>query len=348
MIDSDGDENYEPYLIPLEGGFPEPLAPESFVGHRSHLVDFDPKTNTAYFGAESRQESLITAFRVQLATGEVETIGQSQYGAMPAAWSPDHSRAFLADFYTAGDGILYEPDGDSRRILYGTPIEEREEGVEYAPSGIHSTHCTASAKGLLLASSLFEDTGTPGYLDLAQPGEIEPVAIDGLRHDGAGELSGIAHVEDDRYVVQYNVDGCSWAYEAQLDEAGRRLTVERVLVGEDELAGGVLHGLHYDEGSGGFALSFCTATLPTQLYVIDAETAAPARKTRERPLGISPELLSGVRTRRSSRTTASASRRGSTCRRRSSDTSASGRSSTTCMEGRRARSVRTSPGSRCR
>src|SRR3990172_13267777 len=44
MIDSDGDENYEPFVIPLEGGFPEPLAPHAFSGRRSHLVDFDPKT----------------------------------------------------------------------------------------------------------------------------------------------------------------------------------------------------------------------------------------------------------------------------------------------------------------
>ena len=65
-----------------------------------------------------------------------------------------------------------------------------------------------------------------------------------------------------------------------------------MLVGEDELAGGVLHGLHYDEDSGRFALTFCTATLPTQLYVLDAQDAPPARKTSERPLGISPETLS--------------------------------------------------------
>ena len=38
MIDSDGDENYVPYVIPIDGGFPEPLAPETFAGSRSHLV----------------------------------------------------------------------------------------------------------------------------------------------------------------------------------------------------------------------------------------------------------------------------------------------------------------------
>ena len=32
MIDHDGDENYQPFVIPLEGGFPEPLAAEAFDG----------------------------------------------------------------------------------------------------------------------------------------------------------------------------------------------------------------------------------------------------------------------------------------------------------------------------
>ena len=45
MIDRDGDENYEPYLVPLTGGFPRPLAPDAFAGRRSHLLDFDPKAS---------------------------------------------------------------------------------------------------------------------------------------------------------------------------------------------------------------------------------------------------------------------------------------------------------------
>ena len=293
MIDHDGDENYEPYVIPIDGGFPEPFAPETFAGRRSHLIDFDPKANVAYFGSESREESSSTSMRARLATGEVEPIATSKYGAFPAAWSPDHTRAFLGDFYTAGDAMLYEPVGEGdRRVLYGTPIDEREEGVDYPPAGVHSTHCTTSGKGIVLVSSLFEDTGTPGYLDLERPGEIEPVAISGTRHEGVGELSGLVHADDDRYVVHYNVDGCAWSYEARLDEAERRLEVERVLVGEDELSGGVLHGLHYDHGSGRYALSFCTATTPTQLYVLDTDATPPACKTNERPLGISPDLLS--------------------------------------------------------
>ena len=46
MIDEDGDENYRPFLVPLEGGFPEPVAEETFAPLRSHLVDVDPATGS--------------------------------------------------------------------------------------------------------------------------------------------------------------------------------------------------------------------------------------------------------------------------------------------------------------
>jgi pimeloyl-ACP methyl ester carboxylesterase len=293
MLDRDGDENYQPLVVPLDGGFPEPLDGPSFDGRRAHLTEFDHATSIAYFAAESREESMIFALRADLATGEVETLAQSPYGAFPAAWTPDHSRVVFADGYTAGDTILYERDAaGERRVLCGTPIDEREEGVEYPLTGFRGAHAVVSGSGLLLGTTLFGDAGVPAFVAFDRPGEIEPVAIEGLAHEGAGELEGFQHLEGDRYAVLYNIDGCSWAYDARFDEAARRLTAERVLVGEGELAGGVLHGLDHDAESGSFALSFCTATMPTQLYVLEPETAkAPAQRTRERALGLDPALL---------------------------------------------------------
>ena len=291
MIDRDGDENYEPMTIPLEGGFPEPLA-EVFGRYRSHLTEIDDEAGVAYFAAESREESMFHGLRADLGIGEVEELARSRFGAFPVAWSPDHGRVVLADGYTAADTILYEPDGaGGRRMLYGTPLEEREPGREYPLTGFGSAHVTERG-GVLVATTLFEDTGSPGYLELDRPGEIEPVAVEGLVHDGRGELDAIQHLEGDRYAVVYDIDGCSWAYDARLDEAARRLVVDRVLVGRGELAGGVLHGLHLDEESGRFALSFCTATMPTQLYLLEpGPDATPAARTRERALGLPPELL---------------------------------------------------------
>jgi dipeptidyl aminopeptidase/acylaminoacyl peptidase len=294
MLDSDGDENYVPHVVPLEGGFPEPLAAETFRGGRSHLTDVDDETETAYFGVESREESLITAVRVDLATGACETLFQSPYGAIVAAWTPDHSRVVHTDGYTMGDSVLYEVDvSGARTMLYGTPIEERDPSVAPELSGFRSAHGTASGEGVLLTTTLFDDTGSLGYLDLDRPGLVEPVAFSGLVHEGVGELEQIQHLEGDRFAFVYNIDGCSWVYDANLDEASRTVTANRVLVGQGELADGILHGLHYDTESGRFAVSFCTATMPTQLYVLDPDDAAkPARRTNERALGLAPRLLS--------------------------------------------------------
>src|SRR5207244_2522271 len=71
MIDHDGDENYQPLVVPLEGGFPEPLNEAAFSARRSHLRDVDGEK--AYFVAESNDEALISAVRVDLATGADET-----------------------------------------------------------------------------------------------------------------------------------------------------------------------------------------------------------------------------------------------------------------------------------
>ena len=223
----------------------------------------------------------------------LERLGESAYGAFVAAWTSDHSRVFLADGYTAGDIVLYELDATGvRSVLLGTPLDERKDGESCPPTGLESAHVTVTGKGILLTSTLFDDAGSSGYLALDGPGEVEPVSIAGLVHRGGGELQRIQHLAELRYAVTYNIDGCSWIYEARLDEAARALTVERVLVGEGALAGGVHHGLQYDAGSGGYALSFCTATEPTQLYVLPAGAGAPKRRTRERVLGLAPELLS--------------------------------------------------------
>jgi dipeptidyl aminopeptidase/acylaminoacyl peptidase len=193
-----------------------------------------------------------------------------------------------------GDSVLYEVDASGRRtMLYGTPIDERDPESEIPLTGFRSARGTTSGRGVLLVTTLFDDTGSLGYLELARPGEVDPVPISGLTHDGMGELERIQHLEDDRVALVYNIDGCSWVYDANFDESSKTVAASRVLLGQGELANGVLHGLHYDKASERFAVSFCTATAPTQLYVLGADVATePARRTNERALGLAPELLS--------------------------------------------------------
>ena len=148
---------------------------------------------------------------------------------------------------------------------YGTPLDEREEGRDYPLTGFRGMP-RSSGSGVLLATTLFDDAGRAGLSRVRRPGEIEPVAIEGLVHEGAGELEDLQHLDGDALRGALQHRRLLLGLRARASTRPRRtLTVERVLVGEGELADGILHGLHYDEGSGGFALSFCTATDPTQL-----------------------------------------------------------------------------------
>ena len=150
-------------------------------------------------------------------------------------------------------------------------------------------------------------------------GEIEPVAVEGLVHEGAGELEDLLHLEGERYAAIYNIDGCSWAYEMRSTSRARRLRVERVLVGQGELEGGILHGLTSRRRAARSRSR--TAPRPTRRSSgssgrtrarADEEDAASARSA-SRPSSSPP-----ARTRPSSPTTGSASRRGSTSRHPSS------------------------------
>src|SRR5206468_2869098 len=83
----------------------------------------------------------------------------------------------------------------------------------------------------------------------------------------------------------------SWMYEGTFDETGLRFTLERAIVGEGVLANGTLEHADFDRTSNSFALSFSTATTPTQLFVV-GPNRVPEQVTRERILGIPAEVLS--------------------------------------------------------
>lgn len=296
MIDHDGDENYQPMLIPIEGGFPEPAFGDVFARSRVHVTDCDIENDILYLNAESRDEALITAYQANLRSGELVMLEANQWGPFPIAFSADHRQVLLPEGYTAGDIVLklWKQGQAQTQVLYGTPIEQRQPGMEEPLTGFGAATFPRDGKGVLVSTSIFTDSYGLGYIDFEHPGQIQPVTIEGLVHQGAGEMVNFGHLDGDRYSLEYNIDGASWLYVGTYAATQRALLLESVVCGLGELSGGVLQGYLYDGETRSFALSFTTASTPTQIYTVEGEHFDRVVKhTNERILGIPDGLLSG-------------------------------------------------------
>ena len=282
---------------------------------RSHLVDVDPTTRLAYFAAESRDESIDHGVRANLATGRGRGARREPVRRVPARLDAPTTRGSCSPTSTlSATSSCTSPTATAGA---GSCTARRSTSARRATTtrspGFSSAHVTVSGAGILVVTTLFDDAGSPGYLDLDGPGEIEPVAVDGLVHEGDGELERLEHLEGDRYAARLQHRRLLVGVRGVLRRAGARADGRARPRRRGELADGVLHGLHFDEGSGRFAISFCTATTPTQLYVLERRTARDRHGTRASARSGSRRSSSRrARTRRSSRTTACASRPAST------------------------------------
>jgi pimeloyl-ACP methyl ester carboxylesterase len=292
MIDQDGNEVYQPMVIPLEGGYPVPAFSDRFDGFRVFMGGCDPESNLLYLAAASLKAPTNFTYLANLATGELTLLVESLYGMFPSGRNPDHTKVALVEGYTVGDGVLFlwEKGKDGLRTLYGTPMAERSPDFKPPLDSIGECYFVRAERGLLCFTTRFSDIGGLGYLDLDQPGELQPVEIQGLQHHGMGEFTRLVDLKDDLYLARYNIDGCDWVYEAAFDEKDLVLRLGRVIVGQGQVSNGVLEHIDYEKASGRFAFSYSTATSPTQIYTDD--NGQLARHTRERLLGMPAGLLS--------------------------------------------------------
>lgn len=295
MLDRDGDENYQPMFVPLEGGIPEPVFGETFADYRVRCLHTDEERNLAYLNAESRKEQLQISYQANLETGKLVELGRSAWGSFPDGISASHSRVILIDGYSVGDNVLFDwqQGWSERKLLYGVPLEQRAKDQEVPLNSINSIYFTPSEQGILFITSLFTDSYGLGYLNLSDPAEVKPITITGTQHTGMGELIRLRHLDGARFALEYNIDGCSWLYEGTFDEASLTMTLERVLCGSGKLSNGMLESFFYDKAGDRFVLSFSTATSPSQIYTIeDSKRHTIRQHTRERVLGIPQEWLS--------------------------------------------------------
>jgi len=295
MIDRDGDENYQPMIIPEQGGFPEPTFGNLFSEYRVHLVTCDQDKNLVYLLAESRHDQISVAYQGNLATGELIKLAESPWNSVPQAANSDHTRVIIIDGYSAGDTVLYQwrKETGELTLLHGIPIEFRDENQRVALSNFGSPQYTPDDQWVLIVTALFDDSRGVGLVNPDKPGEIKPVSIEGAKHTGIGEFEEITHLYDNRYALKYNIDGCSWLYEGVFDPAKLRINIEYVICGQGYLTNGVLEAASYDEAGDRFILAFSTATSPTQIYSVEGpDRSIVLRHTNERILGIPAEWLS--------------------------------------------------------
>ena len=295
MIDNDGDENYQPRFIPIDGGFPEDPFNGFFEDYRAHIGGCDIEENLTFILAESRKEPLNVAFKVNLNTLEIEKIAESKYGMFPSGKNEDYSKLIMVEGYSPGDNVVYlwEKGKEDLELIYGKPLAEREEGERVPANGIGACHFVQDERAMFFFTTLFEDTGGLGYLEFSNPEEVKPVEIKGLAHTGTGEFEGVEELEGDRYLLHYNIDGVSWLYEGEFDADALTMQVEHVIAGQGEIANGVLEHHYYEKATDRHILSYSTAVSPTQIYTVEGDQRDKIiQHTNERTLGIPEHLLS--------------------------------------------------------
>ena len=300
MIDDNGNEAYKPMFIPINGGYPEPVFADTFLDHQVNLIHVETDTNTVWFWASSLKEPMNRGYRANLATvvggngGEIVKLDESMYGGFPIGSNADYTKTIVGDGYGAGDIVIFLKDGDDaeKELIYGVPLPDREPGQQVPPNSIGECHFVNDDQGLLFFNSIFSDTYGVAYMDLDNP-QPKPVAITGQVHEGTGVLEEFRHVEGNRFLISYNIDGCTWFYEATFDFDTLTLTLGHVLVGKGQLSGGVLKGFSYDKDGDRYVFSFTTATTPPQIYTLEGENRdCLTQHTRERVLGIPDGMLS--------------------------------------------------------
>jgi pimeloyl-ACP methyl ester carboxylesterase len=295
LIDNDGDENYQPMLIPHDGGYPELAFGATLADYRVSCSHCDQENSLVYLTAESRHEQRSVVYRGNLATQTLEELSTSRWVQEATGFNADHTRVLLTEWYTSGDAVLYEwrSDGAAPRLLYGTPITARSEGQPIATCFINDCYFTADERGFVFITSLFDDAYGLAYMALEPQADPVPVTVSGAVHHGVGEMTKLEHLEGRRYLVGYNIDGCSWVYTGEFDEAALELRLDTMICGANLLSNGVMESTSYDKLNKQHVLSFSTARSPTQIYTVAGrEPPQIVMHTRERILGIPQTWLS--------------------------------------------------------
>ncbi len=300
MMDKDGNENYQPCLIPLEGGIPKPVFPD-LEGNQLICTKTDIERNLAWFNIDNRKTPERETIQIHLGTKEKRSLGSSIYGNLFNTITNDLKQAVVSDGYGFSGNALYLWDrvSGTRKLLQGDPIEERDPEGDYKPLFYFNCHYIANEKEILCLSNRFRDTFSVISFPLIDPKNEREVNVVGIEHEGAfGELDRLHHIHNNLYQLTYNIDGCSFAYEVELQQQDDCyiLKVDRTICGLPPLSNGVLQSISEEisDGKLEYVLSFSRATTPPQIFRFGKKYPSGdyLQITNEQILGIPSKFLS--------------------------------------------------------
>ena len=241
----------------------------------------------------------MTAVRVDLASGATETLWQSRYGAYVGAWTPDHlARRARRRLHDGRRRPLRGRRSPARAgCSSGTPIEEREPESRGPALRVPGRVRNCERPGAAATTTLYDDTGSLGVPRSVAARRGRARRDRGPRARGSRRARGDrpprgrplrAHVQHRRLLL---------GVRRRVRRGGRDVRRRTRARRRRRARGRRPPRAPLRRGKRALRAAFCTATSPTQLHVLPAEDAPPATLTRERALGLAPELLSRRRGR---------------------------------------------------
>src|SRR5713226_1729503 len=90
MVDKNGNENYQPSFIPMDGGFPDPIFGKDYENEQLSCIHCDHESNVAFFERDDRKNPEQECLLADLQTRIVTSLGRSPYGNYPIGASSDN------------------------------------------------------------------------------------------------------------------------------------------------------------------------------------------------------------------------------------------------------------------
>jgi esterase/lipase len=306
MIDKDGNELFQPYLVSIKsGGLPENIFGDKFSDHQINLLDVDTDNNIAFFALDDRKSPGYELVGLNLENLDLNSMGKTPNGLILAGYSRDYRKILALENYGPADQVFYLINNENERELYlGQPPKSRS--TDYKKFSIESGHFVENGNAYLALSHLIIDSYGIIRLNFEDPNQYMEIPIKGITHKGIGILEKFSKINDSIFILTYNIDGVSYVYLAEylIEQETRFFNVIRELVGQDSsLSNGVVIGINYDKQKflsskrnipEEFVVSITKSLMPSQIYMINTKNVSNelTKLTDERVAGIPEEYLS--------------------------------------------------------